>query len=88
MAGIFFILAGVIGKLGALAAMIPDPVLGAVLLITLGMVLSIAISSLSAANMDSSRNQTIFGFSILLGLMLPAWIRNNPGGLQTGMLRI
>lgn len=75
---------GVVGKFGAIMAVLPEPIIGGSLVVTLGMVAAIGISSLAYTEMDSPRNMTIFGTSLMLGLMIPNWIQSNPGRIKSG----
>lgn len=45
-AGVILIICGVVGKVGAALALIPEPIIGGTLLMGLGMVASIGISGL------------------------------------------
>ena len=51
---------------------------------TIGMVIAVGVSNLQFVNLNNSRNMYIFGFSIMFGLVLPQWLGNNPGIIQTG----
>lgn len=46
-AGVLLVLWGVVGKVGAVLALIPDPIVGGTLLLGLGMVASVGISGRS-----------------------------------------
>lgn len=46
-AGLMLVLWGVVGKVGAALALIPDPIVGGTLLLGLGMVASVGISGRS-----------------------------------------
>ncbi|XP_074640427.1 solute carrier family 23 member 2-like [Tubulanus polymorphus] len=84
IAGIMFILAGVFGKFGAILTMMPAPVLGGVITMTFGMVISIGLSTLQYVDLSSNRNHCIIGFSMMMGLMLPSWVKNNENSIKTG----
>lgn len=83
-AGVILMVCGVIGKLGAALAIIPEPIIGGTLLLGLGMVASIGISVLQFCDMSSSRNITILGVSFLMGLMIPEWLSENSDRVKTG----
>ena len=34
--------------------------------------------------MNASRNQVILGSSVMIGLMMPLYLKANPGAIQTG----
>ena len=57
-------------------------------LIILGLIVAVGISNLQYVNMNSSRNLFVFGFSFFFGLALPVWITDNPGSINTGIIRI
>jgi nucleobase transporter 1/2 len=72
--GLIFILCGVIGKLGAALAMIPEPVLGGLIFTSLAFIVGTGMSNLSHVDLNSSRNVSILGFSVTLGLAIPTWL--------------
>ncbi|XP_050398846.1 solute carrier family 23 member 2 [Patella vulgata] len=83
-AGIILIICGVIGKVGAVFTLIPEPIVGGINAVLLGLVIAVGISSLQFADMSSPRNLTIFGTSIMLGMAVPQWIIANPDAIHTG----
>lgn len=83
-AGLMLVLWGVLGKVGAVLALIPDPIVGGTLLLGLGMVASVGISVLRFCEMFSTRNITIIGVSFLMGLMIPQWLNENEAIVKTG----
>ena len=76
---------GIIGKIGALFVSIPDPIVGGVFMVMFGMISAVGISNLQFADMNSSRNLFIVGFSIVFGLALPYYMEINPNAIDTGM---
>ena len=78
---------GVLGKIGALFVTIPDPIVGGVFMVMFGMIAAVGISNLQFADMNSSRNLFIVGFSIIFGLALPRYMNNHPNVIQTGMIK-
>ena len=48
------------------------------------MVAAVGISNLQYVDLNSSRNLFIFGFSTLMGLVVPRWVKTNPGAVSTG----
>lgn len=68
---------GVVGKIGAVLTLIPDPVIGGSLGVLLGIVSAVGISTLQFVDLQSIRNLTIIGVSLILGLMIPQYV-NNP----------
>ena len=45
---------------------------------------NITYFSVQTINLRSTRNLAIIGIALLLGLMMPYWITNNPEGVNTG----
>ncbi|KAM6992745.1 solute carrier family 23 member 1-like [Tautogolabrus adspersus] len=85
LSGFFMVLMGVLGKIGAIFATIPTPVLGGMFLIMFGVISAAGISNLQSTDMNSSRNIFIFGFSIFTALVVPNWIMKNPDFFNTGV---
>ncbi|XP_078312909.1 solute carrier family 23 member 2-like [Crassostrea virginica] len=83
-AGVILIICGVVGKVGAALALIPEPIIGGTFLLGLGMVASIGISVLQFCDLSSTRNITILGVSFLMGLMIPEWLMENAEKVRTG----
>ena len=75
---------GVVGKIGAVFVSIPDPIVGGVFMVMFGMIAAVGISNLQYADMNSSRNLFIVGFSIVFGLALPHYMENHPKAIETG----
>ncbi|XP_060554543.1 solute carrier family 23 member 2-like, partial [Ruditapes philippinarum] len=84
VAGLIFLICGLCGKFGALLTMLPDPVLGGIVLVSFGMVTAVGLSNLQFVSLQSSRNLVIIGSSLLIGLMAPKYIISNPGCIKTG----
>ncbi|KAK3096274.1 hypothetical protein FSP39_025188 [Pinctada imbricata] len=83
-AGVIMIVCGTVGKVGAVLAIIPNPIIGGTLLIGLALVVSVGVSVLSYCDMSSMRNITILGMAMLVGLMIPQWLADNPEKVDTG----
>ncbi|KAK3091327.1 hypothetical protein FSP39_018963 [Pinctada imbricata] len=83
-AGLIMLLFGVLGKFGGAMTLIPDPVVGGVLTVGLGMVTIMGFSTLTYIDMTSTRNITILAMSIYLGLMVPQWVQQHPSAINTG----
>lgn len=75
------LLCGVIGKFGAILTLIPDPVIGGTLTVVFGMVSAVGISTLKFIDLESTRNLTILGISLILGLMVPQYV-NDPANAR------
>ncbi|XP_071100850.1 solute carrier family 23 member 1-like [Haliotis cracherodii] len=83
-AGVIFLFSGLIGKVGAVLTMMPDPVLGGIVVISFGMVTAVGLSTLSYIDLSSGRNLCIIGSSLLIGLMVPQYFSTNPQAINTG----
>ena len=79
---------GVLGKIGALFVTIPDPIVGGVFMVMFGMIAAVGISNLQFADLNSSRNLFIVGFSIIFGLALPHYMNNHSNAVQTGVKKL
>jgi len=84
VAALIAIVFGVIGKVGALFATIPEPIVGGVFYVMFGLITAVGISNLQHVDLDSSRNLFIIGMSFFCGMAIPAWFKSNPGAIQTG----
>uniref|UniRef100_UPI003AB0EF70 solute carrier family 23 member 1-like n=1 Tax=Centroberyx gerrardi TaxID=166262 RepID=UPI003AB0EF70 len=85
ISGVVMILMGMLGKIGAVFTTIPTPVIGGMFLIMFGVIAAAGISNLQFADMNSSRNIFIFGFSMFSAFVFPNWIHKNPDFLATGV---
>lgn len=83
-AGLIFIACGLCGKFGAVLTLLPNPVLGGIILISFGMVTSVGLSNLQFVSLRSSRNLLIIGTSMLIGLMVPKYLNARPDVIKTG----
>ncbi|CAO4375020.1 unnamed protein product [Caenorhabditis nigoni] len=81
-AGVFLILMGVVSKVAAFLAMIPEAIIGGVLAAGMSMVCGVAFANLQNVDLRLSRNLTIVGLSIILGCTIPAHFEKKP--LDTG----
>ena len=66
-----------IGKLGALVATMPSPVIGGAYITLFGTIGALGIQNLFRADMSSQRNILIVGFAFLMSQGLPAWVEPN-----------
>ena len=85
--GLVMMLFGVLGKFGALFVTIPDPIVGGVFMVMFGMITAVGISNLQFADMNSSRNLFIVGFSMVFGLALPHYMVKHPNAIETGKIQ-
>ncbi|XP_051909056.1 solute carrier family 23 member 2-like isoform X2 [Hippocampus zosterae] len=88
LSGVVMIIMGVLGKIGAIFSTIPNPVIGGMFLIMFGVIAATGISNLQSTDMNSSRNNFVFGFSLFSGLVIPNWINKNPNVLVTGQSEV
>ncbi|KAG9334440.1 hypothetical protein JZ751_007637 [Albula glossodonta] len=86
--GFLMIAMGIFGKIGAIFTTIPTPVIGGMFLVMFGVISAAGVSNLQYADMNSSRNIFIFGFSMFSGLVIPNWIIKNPGSIATGVIEL
>lgn len=78
LAGVILIALGAFGKLGATLGAVPRTILGAVYLVVFGILVMTGLRLVLKADVTTSRNEAIIGTSLLLGLALPAYMRDNP----------
>ena len=83
--GFLFMIFGMLGKFGALFVTIPDPIIGGVFMVMFGMITAVGISNLQYADMNSSRNLFIVGFSLVFGLAVPYYMEDHMDSIQTGI---
>ena len=70
---VLLILLGIFGKFGAFAAAIPGPVVGGLYCALFGLIAAVGIQQLAKADLYSDRNLFIAGFSLFMGLSVPAF---------------
>ncbi|PIK52045.1 Solute carrier family 23 member 1 [Apostichopus japonicus] len=83
-----FTFSGILFKFCALCVAMPEPIVGAIMATTFGMIASIGFANLSFVKVNTSRNLFILGFAIFLGLGLPDYLNKNPGVIDTGSVLI
>ncbi len=71
--GVILIVLGIFGKFGGFAAAIPGPVVGGLYCALFGLIAAIGIQQLAKADLSSDRNLFISGFSLFMGLSVPAY---------------
>lgn len=74
---IILILMSFIGKLSALIATMPAPIIGGAYIALFGTIGAMGIQVLMRADMSSQRNILIVGFAFLMALGLPGWVEQN-----------
>ncbi|HPF37144.1 MAG TPA: solute carrier family 23 protein [Phycisphaerae bacterium] len=75
IAAVMLVLLGLFGKFGALAATIPTPVIGGLYCVLFGLIAAVGIQQLARADLSSDRNMFIAGFSLFMGLSVPAYFK-------------
>lgn len=90
IASVILILLGLFGKFGAVAAAIPQPVVGGLYCVMFGLISAVGVRQFAKADLASDRNLLIGGFALFMGLSVPAYfdteagmqlLANMPGGL-------
>ena len=69
--GVLLILLGLFGKFGALAAAIPQPVVGGLYCTLFGLIAAVGVRQFAKADLNSDRNLMIGGFALFMGLSVP-----------------
>ncbi|GAB1597431.1 solute carrier family 23 member 1-like [Argonauta hians] len=87
IAGILVIIMGIIGKVAAALATIPDPVVGALNFIGLNMMLSIGLTNLQKTTLNT-RNTLIIGTALGVGWLASDYIEKFPGDIDTGYFEL
>ncbi len=80
---ILLIVMSFIGKLSALIATIPSPVIGGAYIALFGIIGALGIQVLLRADMNSQRNVLIVGFAFLMAMGLPGWVEANKDSFLT-----
>ncbi|XP_069139818.1 solute carrier family 23 member 2-like [Argopecten irradians] len=84
MFGLQLVLVAILAKLSACFVTIPYPVIGGMTFILTGSFFGIIFSNLSHVNLNSNRNLVVIGMSLVCGLMIPHWAKQNIDKLDTG----
>ncbi|KAK3100155.1 hypothetical protein FSP39_015482 [Pinctada imbricata] len=87
-AAIIYIIFGIVGKISAVFITIPNPVLGGALIIMFGVFNGVILSNLRSVDLTSTRNLSIMGLALLLGLMMPSWLQENEDVIDTGNIEV
>ena len=78
---VMLILLGLFGKFGALAAAIPQPVVGGLYCVMFGLISAVGIRQFARADLASDRNLFIGGFALFMGISVPYYFAN--GGSES-----
>jgi len=70
---VILVLLGFFGKFGAFAAAIPSPVVGGLYCVMFGLIAAVGVQQLAKCDLTSDRNLFISGFSLFMGLSVPAY---------------
>jgi len=76
--GVILVLLGFFGKFGAMAAAIPGPVVGGLYCALFGLIAAVGVQQLAKCDLGSDRNLFIAGFSLFMGLSVPAYFKAMP----------
>ncbi len=74
---------GIFAKFGAFVSTIPGPIVGGLYCALFGLISAVGVQQLSQADLTSDRNLMIAGFSLFMGLSLPAYFKGL-GGYSPG----
>ncbi len=83
---VLLILLGLFGKFGAFAATIPGPVVGGLYCALFGLISAVGVQQLARCDLSVDRNLFIAGFSLFMGLSVPAYFTTvaSADGIQGG----
>ncbi len=88
VAGVLLLAIGLVGKLGAFLAEIPQVILGSVYLTAFGILAMTGLELVLKAKINISRNQVLIGTSLLLGLSMPSYFKDHPIELANTSLKV
>ncbi|XP_060564520.1 solute carrier family 23 member 1-like, partial [Ruditapes philippinarum] len=83
--GLLFMVLGVIGKVGAFFVTIPYSVIGGLQVINFGVLAGVMLSNLQFIDLNSKRNLSVIGISMLIAMMLQHWIKTTKDAIETGI---
>ncbi|HVS03836.1 MAG TPA: uracil-xanthine permease family protein, partial [Thermoanaerobaculia bacterium] len=78
VAAALLVLLGMLAKFGAAVATIPAPVVGGLYCTLFGLITAVGIAIVSRADLTSQRNLLIIGFTLFMGLSVPAYFQGVP----------
>ena len=79
IAAVILILLGLFGKFGAVAASIPSPIVGGLYCALFGLISAVGVKELMKADLNVDRNLFVAGFSLFMGLSVPAYFNSAQG---------
>jgi len=74
LGALFMLVVGFVGYVGGLVTTIPDPIVGGLFVAMFGQIVAVGLSNLKYVDLDSSRNIYVLGFSLFVGLAVPAYM--------------
>ncbi|MEM7681269.1 MAG: solute carrier family 23 protein [Planctomycetota bacterium] len=83
---VFLVLLGLFGKFGALAAAIPQPVVGGLYCTMFGLIAAVGVRQFARADLTSDRNLFIGGFALFMGLSVPYYFQTGGSDAINGAL--
>nr|KAG5714313.1 hypothetical protein BaRGS_018530 [Batillaria attramentaria] len=83
-ASIGFFAAVMASLLGAAMATLPPPILGGILLVVLGLLAALGLSTLKYADMTCNRNLLVVGVAFMSGLTVPSFVDQHGDMISTG----
>ncbi|HEX2164494.1 MAG TPA: solute carrier family 23 protein [Thermoanaerobaculia bacterium] len=78
LAAALLVALGLVAKFGAAVATLPSPIVGGLYCTLFGLISAVGLSIAARADLDSQRNLLILGFSLFMGLSVPAWFEGVP----------
>ncbi|KJH42358.1 putative permease [Dictyocaulus viviparus] len=78
IAGVLLVIFGSFTKIAALLASIPDALIGGVLTMGISMIAGVAMSNLKLIDLKLTRNLSIIGLSLIIGLVVPLHLERSP----------
>ncbi|MDP6462257.1 MAG: solute carrier family 23 protein [Gemmatimonadota bacterium] len=79
IAALLLVTLGMFSRFGAAVATIPGPIVGGLYCALFGLISAVGIQQLAKADLTSDRNLFIAGFSLFMGLSVPAWMAGGTG---------
>lgn len=79
IAGVLLVILGLFGKFGAIAAAIPQPVVGGLYCVMFGLISAVGVRQFAKADLNSDRNLLVGGFALFMGLSVPAYFNSEAG---------
>ncbi|MBI4575533.1 MAG: purine/pyrimidine permease [Planctomycetes bacterium] len=81
LASFLLVAIGLVARFGAFVAAIPGPVVGGLYCALFGLIAAVGIQQLARSDLSSGRNLMIAGFSLFMGLSVPAYFDGSMVGV-------